>query len=70
MSQKIKPPKSMLQLREDLSILYSQIRNNEIDSETAQNASRIAGHIISGIKHEIIYKKLPMDDQNIDFMNY
>lgn len=69
-TNKTRIPKNMLELREDLSELYSEIRNKEIDSETAQNAARVAGHLISTVKHEIVYRKLGADNQNIDFMNY
>lgn len=70
MKNKVKAPSSMKELRNDLSILYAQIRNEEIGSEHAQNASRVAGHLISSVKNEIVYKKLPLENQDIDFMNY
>lgn len=66
----IKAPKNMLELREDLAKLYAEIRNREIDVDTAQNSCRAAGHLISTVKQEITYKKLSMEDQTIDFMNY
>lgn len=70
MKQKVKAPTSMKELRNDLSILYAQIRNEEVSADHAQNASRVAGHMISSVKNEIVYKKLPMETQDIDFMNY
>lgn len=67
---KTKVPQNMRELRADLSDLYAEIRNKEVDIDTAQNACRAAGHIISSVKQEITYKKLNMDDQDIAFMNY
>jgi len=57
------------ELREDLTKVYSNLRNGSIGLSEAKQASNVAGKIISSVKTQIEYNKMTQSKNKIKFMD-
>jgi hypothetical protein len=60
-------PASLKELRDQLSNLFAQIRNEEVDLQVAKQLNATASSIISTVKCEIEYCRLTNEIPEIPF---
>ena len=57
------------ELRSDLTKVYNELRNGEINKGTAKEIANVAGKILSSAKTQLDYNKWVKNESKIDFFD-
>lgn len=61
--------RSIIQLREELSEVFTGLKNGSIEPKTASEMNNAAGKIINTVKVQLEYSALRKEKPEIDFLN-
>ena len=62
--------KTNTELKQDLTEVYSKLRNGEINHATAKDTATLAGRMISSARVQNEYNKRLHPDKTISFLEY
>ena len=66
--KRVRAPRNVTELRNDLLAVYAGLRNKEIDNMDAKEAANLAGKVIGSVKIQLQVAVLAKEVPNIPFL--